>query len=100
MLLFCVFETLLLFAGLALCFLVTARGDPAVTNSLNQFLSSVLSTPLPPLPAFDVFMWLRLLALLVLAIAMTTDLDFTFRTLMDWWDNVFLFIWGCCLESV
>lgn len=93
MLLFCVFETLLLFAGLALCFLVTARGDPAVTNSLNQFLSSVLSTPLPPLPAFDVFMWLRLLSLLVLAIAMTTDLDFTFRTLMDWWDNVFLFIW-------
>ena len=93
MLLFCVFETLLLFGGLALCYLVTSRGDPAVANSLNQVLSTILSTPLPPVPALDVFMWLRLLSLLALAIAMTTDLDFTFRTLMDWWDNVLLFIW-------
>ena len=93
MLWFCFVETILLFAGLLICFLLTARADGGVLNSLNKIWFNILSLEVPPVPSVDVFMWLRLLLLLVLAIAMTNDLDFTFRTLMDWWDNVFLFIW-------
>ena len=93
MLWFCFVETILLFAGLLICFLLTARADGGVLNSLNKIWFNILSLEVPPVPSVDVFMWVRLLLLLVLAIAMTNDLDFTFRTLMDWWDNVFLFIW-------
>lgn len=93
MLLFVVFETLLLFAGIALCFVLTSKGDPSVANSFNKVLSTLMRTELPPVPALDVFMWLRLLVLVLLAFGMTTDLNFTFVALMDLWDNVFLTIW-------
>ena len=83
-------EAFILFAGLIFWFFTTQKGNPAVNNSLSQVASNVLS--LAQLPTFniDTIMWLRIIVLILLAVAVQGNEN----VLQEWWDEVIVWIWG------
>lgn len=79
-----------LLAGLILWFYTTQKGNPAVNNALANILDIFPKLLEVPLPSVDTIMWLRILGLIVVALAVQGNED----VLEEWWNEVIVWIWG------
>ena len=82
-------EAGLLFLGIVLWFYTTQKGNPAVNNSIVQALAKIPEALDFPPPSVDTIMWLRILALILIAVAVQGNED----VLEEWWDEVIVWIW-------
>lgn len=83
-------EAFILFLGLVLWFYTTQKGNPAVNNALALVAEKIPEALKVPFPSVDTVMWLRILGLIVIALAVQGNED----VLAEWWDEVIVWIWG------
>lgn len=90
MILVCLLELVLLFAGTLMWFFVySGENSKIVLTNLSQVFSSCFKE-VPPLPTIDVMMLLRIGAFVAIAVALDGNEDIV----KSWWDNVLVHIWG------
>ena len=86
----CLAETAALFSGLILWFVITQEGSSVVTTNLTSLLSALMQS-VPPVPAIDVLMVLRL-GLLVLIAWYLSETPRAYEIAEDMWNSVVVYL--------
>ena len=82
-------EIFVLFAGMLIWFFTTQKGSAVVVTNLSVVFDKLFQE-IPPLPVIDTFMWLRIGAFLLFAVAIEGNED----VLREFWDELFVWLWG------